>query len=68
MLSFDWTNAILLVVLVTLLLFALRTENDGMRIASHIVVFITLLGLLQPLFAVMYGGFAGYHIMSGGSR
>lgn len=65
MLSFDWTNAFLLVVLLTLILFALRTDNDGMRIASHIVVFLTLLSLVQPLFAVLYGGFAGYHIMGG---
>jgi len=65
MLSFDWTNAFLLVVLVTLLLFALRTDNDGMRIASHMVVFLTLLTLVQPLFAILYGGFAGWHVHGG---
>jgi len=65
MLSFDWTNAFLLLVLLTLLLYALRTENDGMRIASHIVIFLTLMTLLQPIFVVMYGGFAGWHIHSG---
>jgi len=65
MLSFDWTNAFLLVVLVVLILFALRTDNDGMRISAHIVIFITLLTLVQPLFAMLYGGFAGWHVMGG---
>jgi hypothetical protein len=65
MLSFDWTNAFLLVVIVTLFLFALRTDNGGMRTACHIVIFITLMTLLQPIFAVLYGGFAGYHVLGG---
>lgn len=65
MLSIDWTNAFLVFVLIALLLFVLRTENSGMRIAGHIVIMITLLGIVQPLFAVLYGGFAGWHIMGG---
>lgn len=65
LLSFDWTNVFFLFFVVALLLFAMRTDNGGMRITAHIVIFITLLGLVQPLFALMYGGFAGWHIMGG---
>lgn len=67
MITFDWTGAFLLIVIVSLLMFALRTDNNGMRLASHIVIWVTLLSLVPPLFAMLYAGFAGWHVLGGGA-
>lgn len=63
MLSFDWTNAFLLGLLMLFIIISLRTENDGLRIACHIVILLMLFGIVEPLFSAMYGAWMGYHIM-----
>lgn len=62
MLSFDWSNVFFILVILAFLIFALRTDNKGLMIGSHIIVFVTLLSFVTPLFAMLYGVFAGYHI------
>jgi len=63
MLSFDWANVFYLIVIFSLIVFAIRTENDGLRIGSHIIVLVTLTQIVTPLFLVLYGVLASMHIM-----
>jgi hypothetical protein len=63
MLSIDWANIFFLIVVFALIVFAIRTEDNGLRIGAHIIVFVTLLSILTPMFAVLYGVLAGVHIV-----
>lgn len=66
MITFDWTNVILAFVLVAFIWLALNTEIPLVRFISHLVVLITLINTLLPIFWIIYGGFAGWHIITDG--
>ena len=63
MLSLDWANIFYLIVIFSLIVFAIRTDNDGLRIGSHIIVLVTLIQVVTPLFLVLYGVLASMHVM-----
>ena len=66
MMSFDWTNVFVLIGIFVLFVFALRTDNGGLRMASHVVLMITLFAFLTPLWGGLYALFGAYHSYTGG--